>query len=385
MEGTFKGGYLYKAKFVNFFNTPNTDENLRNIVENHYNDTFINDGTVTYDDLSVTRVRVVNRNHQLFRQLKNAFKQELLDGVAAARLMFKTDILRDDNGQPVLVNGKPVYRITRDSKLNPVLKEEWAADLNGLSPIYHFRGQAYKNGKLTGRVFESDRFVIFDENDNVVRNFGQELLDSTLKYLTTNDNPSTDTLVLWSEENGIPELNLNPQQEAAIEAKLDEYINMFVDNSYQRMQQTKEFMKGRRVNIDNVADYMLNHQLVYIESNELLEGDTKYYKDVQTFLKRTKEYQASGNPYGIASIRRTLTSTPLEKIQIGPASWNITLSDRFNAVTFKTTKMFKKAVLDNLEKFFLIKRLWVTMLCLSMMLMFLCMVLMEKVVILTLK
>lgn len=350
MEGTFKGGYLYKAKFVNFFNTPSTDENLRNIVENHYNDTFINDGTVTYDDLSVTRVRVVNRNHQLFRQLKNAFKQELLDGVAAARLMFKTDILRDENGQPVLVNGKPVYRITRDSKLNPVLKEEWAADLNGLSPIYHFRGQAYKDGKLTGRVFESDRFVIFDENDNVVRNFGQELLDSTLKYLTTNDNPSTDTLVLWSEENGIPELNINPQQEAAIDAKLDEYINMFVDNSYQRMQQTKDFMKGRRVNIDNVADYMLNHQLVYIESNELLEGDTKYYKDVQTFLKRTKEYQASGNPYGIASIRRTLTSTPLEKIQIGPASWNITLSDRFNAVTFKTTKMFKKAVLDNLEK-----------------------------------
>lgn len=350
MEGTFKGGYLYKAKFVNFFNTPNTNENLRNIIENHYNDTFINDGTVTYDDLSVTRVRVVNRNHQLFRQLKNAFKQELLDGVAAARLMFKTDIIRDDNGKPVLVNGKPVYRITRDSKLNPVLKEEWAADLNGLSPIYHFRGQAYENGKLTGRVFESDRFIIFDEEDNVVRNFGQELLDSTLKYLTTNDNPSTDTLILWSEENGIPELNLNPQQEAAIDAKLDEYINMFVDNSYQRIQQTKDFMKGRRVNIDNVADYMLNHQLVYIESNELLEGDTKYYKDVQTFLKRTKEYQASGNPYGIASIRRTLTSSPLENIQIGPASWNITLSDRFNAVTFKTTKMFKKAVLDNLEK-----------------------------------
>lgn len=354
MEGTFKGGYLYKAKFVNFFNTPNTNENLRNIIENHYNDTFINDGTVTYDDLSVTRVRVVNRNHQLFRQLKNAFKQELLDGVAAARLMFKTDVLKVKNEKgkeiEVLVNGKPVYRITRDSKLNPVLQEKWAADLNGLSPIYHFRGQAYKDGKLTGRVFESDRFIIFDENDNVVRNFGQELLDSTLKYLTTNDNPSTDTLVLWSEVDGIPELNLTSKQETAIETKLDEYINMFVDNSYQRIQQTKDFMKGRRVNIDNVADYMLNHQLVYIESNELLEGDTKYYKDVQTFLKRTKEYQASGNPYGIASIRRTLTSSPLEKIQIGPASWNITLSDRFNAVTFKTTKMFKKAVLDNLEK-----------------------------------
>lgn len=33
--------------------------------------------------------------------------------------------------------------------------------------------------------------------------------------------------------------------------------------------------------------------------NDLFEGDTKFYKDNQTLLKRTKEDQASGVPYGL--------------------------------------------------------------------------------------
>ena len=352
VKGRYKHGYLYNAELETIINdTDSAKEFITNELSTYYNDTFIEEGVVSYDDLSVRRVRVVNREHQIFKQLRNAFKQELLDGVAAARLMFKTDVLRDEQGNPILVNGKQVYRISRDSNLVPILKEEWAADLNGLSPIYYFnKGKAYAGGKLTGRVFESDRFIIFDENSNVVKNYGNQLLNSVVQYLGTTKNSSIDNLLVWSEEDGTFNIELNASQEAAIDAKIEQYINDFVDTSYNRIQESKDFMKGRRVTIDNVADYMLNHQLMYIASNELLEGDTKYYKDVQTFLKRTKEYQASGNPYGIASIRRTLTSSPLEKIQIGPANWNITLSDRFNAITFHTTKKFKKSVLDSLEK-----------------------------------
>ena len=347
--GSYKRGYLQNAKIKNLFNAENFKEDITKLISDHFKSDFINNGVVSYKNNTVKRNRVVNKNHQIFKQLKNAFKQELLDGIAAARLMFETNVLKDNNGNPILINGKESYIINRDSKLSPILQKRWANDLNGLSPIYHFKKSAYKDGKLTGRVFESDRFIIFDENQETVRNYGQELIDSVVKYLGTVDNPSIDNLLLWTESNGTFDLNLTQSQENAIDEKLSEYINAFVDNSYQRIQKTKHFMRGKRVNIDNVADFMLNHQLMYINSNELLEGDTKYYKDVQTFLKRTKEYQASGNPYGIASIRRTLTSTPLENIQIGPASWNITLNDRFNAVTFHTTNTFNKKVLDNLE------------------------------------
>ena len=348
-KGSYKRGYLQNAKVKNLFNAENYKEDITKLISDHFKSDFINNGIVSYKNNTVKRNRVINKNHQIFKQLKNAFKQELLDGIAAARLMFETNVLKDNNGNPILINGKESYIINRDSKLNPILQERWANDLNGLSPIYHFKKSAYKDGKLTGRVFESDRFIIFDENQEIVRNYGQELIDSVVKYLGTVDNPSIDNLLLWTESNGTFDLNLTQSQENAIDEKLSEYINDFVDNSYQRIQKTKHFMRGKRVNIDSVADFMLNHQLMYINSNELLEGDTKYYKDVQTFLKRTKEYQASGNPYGIASIRRTLTSTPLENIQIGPASWNITLNDRFNAVTFHTTNTFDKKVLDNLE------------------------------------
>ena len=351
IKGKYKGGYIYNAELEFVLNaTDSVKEFLNESLSSYFEHDFIDNGSVSFDDLSVTRKRIVSRNHQLFKQLRNAFKQELLDGVSAARLMFKTETVKDDDGNPVLINGKPVYRITRDSNLSPVLQDKWAGDLNGLSPVYHFKGKsAYANGKLTGRVFESDRFIVFDNNNNVVRNYGQELIDSVVQYLSTTENPSPENLLHWSETDGVPELNLNQQQEEAIDAKIEEYINNFVDASFERLQESKDFIKGTRLNIDNVADYMLNHQLMYIASNELLEGDTKYYKDVQTFLKRTKEYQASGNPYGIASLHRTLTSTPLKDIQIGPASWGITLNDRFNAITFHTTKKFNDAVLKNLE------------------------------------
>jgi hypothetical protein len=350
MEGNLKKGYLYNAKFKQFINAENSKDSLTDIISNYFESDFINKGKITYNGTELKRERVINKNHQIFKQLKSSFKQELLDGIDAARLMFKTSILKDGEGNPILVNGKESYIINRDENLNPILKEQWAKDLNGLSPIYHFKNnKAYENNKLTGRVFESDRFIIFDENKEVVRNYGQELINSVVQYLSTTENPSIDNLLLWSENNGTFDLNLTQTQENIIDNAISNYINDFVDASYARIQKTKHFMRGKKININSVADYVLNHQLMYIASNELLEGDTKYYKNVQTFLKRTKEYQASGTPYGISSIRRTLSTPPLESIQIGPANWNVKLTDRFNAVTFHTTNTFNEKVLNSLE------------------------------------
>lgn len=357
MEGKYVNGRLYNAKFSNTLNmNENLEEGntkgLHDLLYKNFEVDFVEKNKVEFGDLSVVRQRIVNKDHQLFKQLKSVFKQELIDAVDAIRLMFKTQAAVDGNRQPIIRNGKQVLIITRDKKLRPVLKEEWAKDTNGLSPIYHIgkKGEVLKeNGKLAGRVFESDRFVVFDEEDNVVRNYGQELLDTVLIYMTTTKNSNINNLVTWTEVNGKFELNLTSDQELAIEDKIQEFINDFVDNSYVRLQSKKDFLRGKALNFDNVADYMLNHHLMYVNSNDLLEGDTKYYSDVQTFLKRTKEYQASGNPYGIASIKRTLTTSPVEKIQIGPAAWCITLTDRFNAITFHTTKKFRDSVLTSLE------------------------------------
>lgn len=349
MKGKYNNytGELQEASFDGFEVNLADDVKaaIRNIIDNNYKGTFENKGSVSYDNQTVTRQLGVNANHQLFRQLKAAFKQELLDGVAAAKLMFKTELRSEE------VDGKTVTKhviLTKDGK--PILKDEWTKSTNGLSPFYHMTedGQILKNGKLAGKVFTSDRFVIYDENDNVARNYGQELIDSVVQYMTTS---SVDNLIDWiedtDEEGTLLDLNLSAEQEAAIDAKIEEFIVDFTNVSRERFNESKNFIKGTALNINNVADFMLNHLIMYINSNELLEGDTKYYKDSQTFLKRTKEYQASGTPYSIASTRRTLTT---DTVDFGEIGWNIHQKDRFNAITIRNTDTFDKILLNNLVK-----------------------------------
>ena len=51
-----------------------------------------------------------------------------------------------------------------------------------------------------------------------------------------------------------------------------------------------------------------NYYLTYIGFNDIFEGDTKYYKDSQTFLKRAKEVQGSGVPYGLIDYNMNLSA-----------------------------------------------------------------------------
>lgn len=349
MKGKYNNytGEVQDASFDGFYANLDQDikDAIRTIIDNNYKNTFENKGSVSYGDQTVVRQLGVNTTHQLFKQCKAAFKQELIDGIAAAKLMFKTEERTET------IDGKTVTKhviITKDGK--PVLKDEWAKDTNGLSPFYHMTedGKVFVNGKLAGKVFTSDRFVLYDEKDNVIRNYGQELIDSVVQYMTTT---SVDNLIDWiedtDEEGTLLDLNLSSEQEAAIGAKMEEFIIDFTNSSIERFNESKNFIKGTSLNINNVADFMLNHLIMYINSNELLEGDTKYYKDAQTFLKRTKEYQASGTPYAIASTRRTLTTEPKDFGEIG---WGIHQKDRFNAITIRNTDTFDKILLNNLVK-----------------------------------
>ena len=349
MKGKYNNytGELQDASFDGFYTNLAQDvkDAIRTIIDNNYKSTFENKGSVSYGEQTVVRQLGVDATHQLFKQCKAAFKQELLDGIAAAKLMFKTEERTET------IDGKTVTKhviVTKDGK--PVLKDEWAKDTNGLSPFYHMTedGEVFVNGKLAGKVFTSDRFVLYDENDNVIRNYGQELIDSVVQYMTTT---SVDNLIDWiedtDEEGTLLDLNLSAEQEAAIDAKMEEFIVDFTNSSRERFKESKNFIKGTSLNINNVADFMLNHLIMYINSNELLEGDTKYYKDAQTFLKRTKEYQASGTPYAIASTRRTLTTEPKDFGEIG---WGIHQKDRFYAVTIRNTDTFDKILLNNLVK-----------------------------------
>ena len=82
---------------------------------------------------------------------------------------------------------------------------------------------------------------------------------------------------------------------------------------------------------------------MYNNFNDLLEGNTKFYKNSQDFLKRAKEMQASGIPYGIVSYDKR-TTPDLSIINSRLSTANIIINGRkielrngFRGVTIKNT------------------------------------------------
>ena len=134
---------------------------------------------------------------------------------------------------------------------------------------------------------------------------------------------------------------------------LSEFISNYVRVNSERLQQFSNFIKDDRINdADSVAEFLLNYHLFYTGSNDLMEGNTKFYKDTQTFLKRAKECQAAGVPYGICNFETDLSNGIINDIKESPLSQttfvhktadgkteniNIKQRDKFVGVTIKNT------------------------------------------------
>ena len=91
---------------------------------------------------------------------------------------------------------------------------------------------------------------------------------------------------------------------------------------------------------------------MYNNFNDLFEGNAKFYKDTQTFLKRAKEVQGSGVPYGLVNYDEALDAnrakldSALDKENIfikfvdstgKEVTRKVEQFNRFNAVTVKNT------------------------------------------------
>lgn len=256
-------------------------------------DRLIKDGTIQQQ---------INTNHQVFKQFRQIFIQELTDASTALDLFFERE------------NGL----VKRDAEGNPMFKPGYANDeatARKLYEIYHVgKGKTIfetKNGKqvLTGKVFTSDRFTITteDANGNVtIRNYGEELLENEeiFSFLYGGGRNT----YIHTNANG--EVILTEAQEAALNEKLQEFIIDYVNNTKERMESYRDFVPSEQFTDNNIVEFAINHHIAYVGFNDLFEGDTKYYKDSQIFLKRAKESQASGIPYGIVNYNMDLSESP---------------------------------------------------------------------------
>lgn len=295
--------------------------------------------------------RTININHPIYQQFRNIFIQELNDAANALDKFFV-----NENGLIALdKEGKPIFRkgFANDDKTARMLYATYHVAKGKTILEYNDDGKA----KLTGTVFSSDRFKITttDEKGNVnVRNYGNEIIDEAFSFLYGGANQSY--LRTTRSAKGVS-VNLTPSQETKITEKLSEFINDYIENIDERIQQYKDFIPEHLMTEDNIAEFALNYRLMYVGFNDLFEGDTKFYKDTQTFLKRAKESQGSGVPYGIVDynidttadithVPSRLDETEFTKINEDRSREIIKyeLRSKFKGITIKNTVRTSKEV-----------------------------------------
>ena len=355
MTGVYYNGVLHNAKFVGF-NTDSIDHSIWSDVRTIYFDKANKNGDVEWN---------ISETHPIFRQLKNVFRQELTDMATASSVLFEK--VRDkETGN---------WRIKCDAKGRPIVKKSKLIESNekhnGLHPTYHYdkSGKLYTidkdgNAKATGKVFTSDRFIVYDymsEEQNPTRNFGEEILNEGFGLFTKRTTDTKRVLQFDKEGNVV----LTDEQEQLINDKIKEFVLTYIESARTRLNEFENLIEDSetKFNTENIAEFMLNTHLAYVGFNDFFEGDTKFYKDTQTFLKRAKEAQGSGVSYGISDITKPIqpghnhVDSPLDsaifmfKAKNGnQTQMPIEMFDTFSAITIYNTTLTDQPMIDRLVK-----------------------------------
>lgn len=294
--------------------------------------------------------RVINTNHPLYIQYRNMFVQELTDMAHSINQWFETDstgkILRwQKNENPELAD-------------QPKFKGDWGFDEESARRAYavyevgkghkHFveMNPTTKALTFTGRLFHDDRFELTDKDGNV-DNKAEKLLEKMFPALYGAD---IDGYIHFTANGDEVTVNLSKEQEDEIANMISDFITTYVNQQVEKFDTFKSIDVANIINDDNVADFVLNYRLMCGNFNDLFEGDTKFYKDNQTLLKRTKEDQASGVPYGFADYTTDYANEIVDiafselntsRVQAEFASYknplNVTQRNKFRGVTIKNT------------------------------------------------
>ena len=286
-------------------------------------------------------VEDINENHPIVQQFRNIFKQELLDMANFINIIFETNSL----GQ-----------IKYNDDGSPMFKKGWGLDVESARRVFdnyhiskghkHFIEKEGDGWAFNGLLFKDDRFVLTDYKTGKTTKYGDELL----KYLFPSlYGGARDSFIPFTTNaNGEVELNLNEDQEAMITRMVKGFVTDYSNNAITRMSEYKDLDINNLINEKNSIDFALNHRLMYIAFNDVFEGDTKFYKDTQTFLKRSKESQASGVPYGFVDtsldlrenstiVQGAFLNTPEIQARLKAIGLDVQQKTKFNGITIKNT------------------------------------------------
>lgn len=274
------------------------------ILEGYFSDELLKNDVVvngtTYNKVDY----VVDTNHAVFQMLKNQFKQEMLDAATAIAHYFELEQAKDGSYYVLLENGKP--KLKRD---NTKGYKFYHLDENG--KVVTYGKDSYT---LDGKVFHSNKFslIMEDENGKVIE---KNYLDELITHDNIYDADSGTINFLYGramkiemDENGkVTDVEFNDRQNEEINKALSNFIQEYQRQAVEEINKSSEFIHDVSTNNTAIADFAFNQLIMAYTFDEIFEGNTKFYKDSQTILKRAKEVQGSGVPYGIADYSKDFT------------------------------------------------------------------------------
>lgn len=238
-----------------------------------------------------------------------------------------------------------------DGKGNWVLRK----DTNGLIERVHFNKTTYddkgrecilvegkwldkektklnpKAGKLSGNFFSFQK--LFNTKDYKA---GEELERALLLYGGTSVGEAgglvqvkgnTATLNVNSPliriENGKIVFNETQEVKSIIDNIVEQWIKSFNKEIVAHGKQYQNLLQELQKSNEDLVDFVLNTANAYMQLDDILEGDVKFYKDAKDFLKRAKEVQAGGIAYAGFDINDTLSAKIKETVGYNGAKQEI--------------------------------------------------------------
>lgn len=258
------------------------------------------------------------------------------------------------------------YLFDNDSKGNWVLRK----DTNGLIERVHFNKTTYddkgrecilvegkwldkektepnpKADKLSGNFFSFQK--LFNTKDYKA---GEELERALLLYGETSVGEAggliqvkgnTATLNINSPliriENGKIVFNETQEVKSIIDNIVEQWIKSFNKEIVAHGKQYQNLLQELQKSNEDLVDFVLNTANAYMQLDDILEGDVKFYKDAKDFLKRAKEVQAGGTAYAGFDINDTLSAKIKETVGYNGAKQEIkfgnTTIDKYANVYF---------------------------------------------------
>lgn len=267
--------------------------------------------------VNITGTETGDMSDSFYADIANIIKQE---GIANGQI--ETSINRDVDIflgiRQNLLNELNTYIDQLNNVFKKDTKGKWKIrkDTIGLIDRAHYNGTIVKDGKLTGNFF-SFRKLFKTDGVNVQELMEQQLslyggVDGGLMHLTQKTGTINMKHGLVRKENGRLVLNLSEETNRVLDDITEQWIKGFNKEVVRRTKQYNKLL-NERFSAEDVFDCMLNSANAEMSFDDLFEGDVKFYKDAQDFLKRAKEVQAAGKAYAGFTINDNL-SQPIKDI-----------------------------------------------------------------------